>query len=195
MEFFTQLESYYSSISVNGHCTICGDMNARLRCKYASEMDIIGDYFFKGIQKDPELQANRNFLVQLCHSADLVLANTFHNQSMDKIVTYYEIGAKPMDAIQPNKFAQLNFILGGSDLLPKMRRMKSIRELTFVSHHFLLLSIMEEPFQLEKRASKRRAPRRILDYTALQQATIREQFVDCFKNHMFSCSIARNVDE
>ena len=35
----------------------------------------------------------------------------------------------------------------------------------------------------------------MLDYTALQQATIREQFVDRFKYNMISCSIARNIDE
>ena len=87
---------------------------------------------------------------------------------MDKIVTYYEVGAKPMDAIQPIKFAQLDFILCGSDLLPKVRRMESMRALAFASHNFLLLAVMERPFQLEKRASRRRAPRRILDYTALQ---------------------------
>ena len=43
------------------------DLNDRLRCRYASEDIIIGDFFFRDIQKSPELHANRNFIIQLYH--------------------------------------------------------------------------------------------------------------------------------
>ena len=51
MEFVTQLEAFYSSISVNGQKIILGDMNSRLRCKFANEDSIVGDYFFRGIHR------------------------------------------------------------------------------------------------------------------------------------------------
>ena len=70
-QFFNDLENFYINIRVNDEKIICGDMIARLWCRFADEGSIIGEHFFRGIQKMPEIQANRNFLVQLCHSLDL----------------------------------------------------------------------------------------------------------------------------
>ena len=35
--YFSQLEEFYASISVNGEKIMCGDYNARLRCRFAGE--------------------------------------------------------------------------------------------------------------------------------------------------------------
>ena len=94
---------------------------------------------FRGIQKMPELQANQNFLLQLCAATELALANTYFEHGADQLVTYYEIGATPMESIQDNKFAQLDFILCEALALADMAYIKSIRELAFASHHFILL--------------------------------------------------------
>ena len=97
-----------------------------------------GRAFFRGIQKMPEIQANRNFLAQLYHSLDLQIANTFFAQPADRLVTYFEIAASAMDEIKDNKFAQMDFIVCGSTCTTDMTDIYSMRHLAFASHHFLL---------------------------------------------------------
>ena len=195
MEFFTQLEAFYSSISVNGQKIILGDMNSRLRCKFANEDTIIGDYFFRGIQKMPEAQANRNFLAQFCHSTGLLLANTYFAMPSAALVTYYEIGATPMEEIRDNKYAQLDFILCETSAFVDIAFIKSIRELAFASHHFILLCEMTTPFQLEKCSRQQRSPIGKIDYTALQSMDIQQNFVEHFKQQMEASSFPRNINE
>ena len=65
--FFSKLGSYYESISVNGEKYVCGDFNSRLRMRFPNEENIIGEHFFQGILKMPEIDSNRNFLMQFAH--------------------------------------------------------------------------------------------------------------------------------
>ena len=130
-------------------------MNARLRYKFADEDAIMGEFFFRGVRKMPELQANRNFLAQFCHETELLLANTFFECMPEQLVTYYEIAASPMEEIADNRFAQLDYILCGQSCKAGMHNIKSMRHLALASHHFLLYCEMESGFKLEKKSKKK----------------------------------------
>ena len=148
--FFSQLEEFYMNTSVNGEKIICGDLNARLRCRYANEDSIIGEHFFRGIRKHPEVHANRNLVAQFCHTTNTLLANTFFDHDAEQLITYHEISAKPMDAIMDNKFAQLDYILCGQIGFSAIENIESRRELALASHHFILFCEMKESIQLEQ---------------------------------------------
>ena len=49
--FFTDLEVYYNSISVNGMKLLCGDFNPRLRYQFPGEEEIMGMHFFRVWQR------------------------------------------------------------------------------------------------------------------------------------------------
>ena len=48
---------------MNGEKIMCGDYNARLRCRFAGEDQIIGQYYFEGVKKMPDEESNRNMLI------------------------------------------------------------------------------------------------------------------------------------
>ena len=73
---------------------------------------------------------------------ELLLANTHFDHMDEQLVIYYKIKARPMDDIQPNLFAQLDYILCDAELFANMKDIFSMRKVALASHHFLLICQM-----------------------------------------------------
>ena len=131
----------------------------------------------------PELQSNRNFLTQFCHTHEMILANTHFAHCPEKLVTYYELWAKPMDDIQDNKFAQLDYIMCGVGCMNSIKNIESLRQLALGSHHFLLLCEMENGFQFPKDCKRKQLMKMLLDYSVLQNDDVQHNFLESFKRH------------
>jgi hypothetical protein len=77
---------------------LCGDMNARLHYRYEEETDVIGPFYTGRGQVFLELPQtpteNREALVELMHSHQLVASNTFFEKKRKHLVSYHEPGAE-----------------------------------------------------------------------------------------------------
>ena len=91
--FFSQLSQFHASISVNGPKFLFGDLNSRIHVRRAGEHEIIGPYVFGDPAAVCSITKNRSFLLEMCSSLQLCIANTFFNHAIENQVTYWGIGA------------------------------------------------------------------------------------------------------
>ena len=169
-------------------------MNARLRTRYPGENQIMGEFVFAQPGQPYNSKSNRALLTSFCHANDLFIANTGHSHADDELVTYYELAAQPMQPIAPNKFAQIDFIMCPLEWRNKIADVRSLREIPIGSHHFMLLCNFGQPIKLEKQKLIKNAQPR-LDYDALLDTTIANNFVSAFEITMNNMSDARNMNE
>ena len=125
-------------------------MNARLRKRVPGENQIMGPNVFEQIHQPCNAKSNRALLTAFCYINDLCIANTHYSHPDNELVTYYELAAKPMQAITPNKFAQIDFIMCPTGWRPNIADIRSFREIPFASHYFLLRCNFQQPIQLVK---------------------------------------------
>ena len=95
--FFSELDSFYASISCNGGVMIIGDLNARLYTRLPGEESYIGPYFFKNQFKECNSKMNRFLLIELCCKYDLQIANSYFSKTPEDTVTYFDIGYTAID--------------------------------------------------------------------------------------------------
>ena len=152
--FFQQLCGFWRSISVNGPRICFGDFNSRLYCKLAGEEDHIGQFYFQNRMATLRPDLNRFLLLEFCACASVQIANTFVDLPLDKIVTYRELASKPMDAITPATFAQLDLVLIETKWKHRVISIQSTREVALASHHFLLYCQLDVRLEKKKHIGK-----------------------------------------
>ena len=72
----------------------------------------MGDYDFSNINGDTEdASSNRALMIAFSEDMNLKIANTFFEQEMSKLATYYELAANPSTFVLASTHAQIEFIL------------------------------------------------------------------------------------
>ena len=117
-----------------------GDLNSRIHVRRAGEHEIIGPYVFGDPAAMYSITKNRTFLLEMCSSLQLCIANTFFNHAIENQVTYWGIGATPMAPISHRAFAQLDFCLIQQEWLSCIQDVYSDRSEALSSHHFLVVA-------------------------------------------------------
>ena len=76
--FFHNMSSWLTSRSRRGPLCVLGDFNAHLHRRFEAEPPFIGPFLFGNpdAQVNASSNSNRSFLVELCESNNLVVANT-----------------------------------------------------------------------------------------------------------------------
>ena len=112
MSFFQELHEVYSQHRDYGPTFICGDLNARIYRKCDHDNDSVGDYAFYDANRDTEdASSNRALMIALCEDLNLKIANTFFEQEMSTLATYYELAANLSMPVSASTHAQIDFIL------------------------------------------------------------------------------------
>ena len=107
-QFFDELDKAVADSRTYGMQLLTGDFTWRIHRKFGGEEAILGNNCFGNPHYQPETRSIRELLLQMCRSHELVVANTMCESSVEKLVTYYEIGHAPMDPTSPTAFAQLD---------------------------------------------------------------------------------------
>lgn len=178
--FYQDLSHFVGNLSVHGPKLVLGDMNARLQCRFPGEEDIMGPYIFESPATILNAESNRNHLVELCTTHDLMIANTLFNERPENMITCYNVGAKPMDPPTSNNFGQIDFVLVPRRSVDCVQRIYSDRTRALASHHFLVVAEV----RLGVPKMPRVAERRRLDEAALRQADVAKHFAQAFDEHM-----------
>lgn len=176
-QFFSNLASFYSSISVNGLKLIVGDLNSRLYTRYAGEEQIIGNHFFESTRSRISMNANRFLLTEMCTSCNLAVANSFFDVPVENQVTYFDIGQYAMADVDQKSFAQLDILLCPQDCINKINSCYSDRLVALSSHHFLVKASIN--MQLDRTTSSNEFTKHA--YGALCDPRIRDQVLSKFK--------------
>ena len=61
--------------------------------------DIVGPQWFAQRNTPVDPHGNRELLLELCQGLEAVLANAFHERPVEEVVTYFDLGASPMEPI------------------------------------------------------------------------------------------------
>ena len=116
--------------------------------------------------------------MEVCRKHDLVVTNTWSDLSDDQLVTYYDLSAKPTDAISSNKFAQLDLVLVTKEWACTVEDVTSIAGCTLQSHHFLVKSrvnvIIPKAAKRHKQASR--------NPTVMKDPEVQRKFATVFAN-------------
>ena len=75
--FFHNMSSWLTSRSRHGPLCVLGDFNARLHRRFETDPRFIALFVFGNPDAQVDANSNRSFLVELCESNNLAVANTF----------------------------------------------------------------------------------------------------------------------
>ena len=107
---FGELRRIYSSVSCYGSKVLLGDFNSRVNKRFPGEEDVLGQHCFGNPSYVQDPDTNRELLMETCAATGLCLANTFFENSPERLVTYHEFAQQPMGPINTSGFAQLDYI-------------------------------------------------------------------------------------
>ena len=141
--FYQHVAEAYSATSSHGPKLLFGDWNARLYRRMPGEEKVIGEHVFYNSSAAIPADANRNLLLELCASNDLVIANTFSEHQPDALVTCYNVGHHPMDQISWKSHSQIDFLLCPREWHVVCKDIRSYRSLALASHHFAIISSLD----------------------------------------------------
>ena len=117
-------------------------MNARLQRQLPGEDCYVGEHIFGNPQANLETGSNRELLLEFCASQELAVVNTFFQRPVDELVTYRRPGTPPLQTVDAQCFAQLDFVLASPANMHLFRDIRSDRTAALASHHFLLVASM-----------------------------------------------------
>ena len=150
---FDQLQEHTETLKRKGPFLVVGDFKARLHGKLHGEGDVLGPHMFgKGYHAIGE--------DEFCRSQELLVANTWYKQPPRRQVTYSAPGTQhlPPDNSNwdPDKFAQLNFILVPRRWRNACRNVFSQPRANLDSDHFPVVALMQYKLSARKRQPKPR---------------------------------------
>ena len=189
-DFFTDLVQIFAKGRSHGPTILLGDLNARLLQRYAGEEDVIGDFVYHNHISKWTPTSNRELLVELCTATDTCIANTFFDVAAESKVTYYDIGAHPMDTVLPGAFEQLDHVVLDPKWLPNIRCIWSDRGRVLQSHHFLNLIDLEVNIPKQKRVPR---PLRY-DWTSLRNSSTAKAYAEQFVENWDSGAHSESIE-
>eukprot|EP00959_Pyramimonas_sp_CCMP1952_P422471 8849885-Pyramimonas_sp.AAC.1 len=136
-DYYTDLAVFADKCRSHGPTIILGDFNARLLEQYAGEEDVIGEHVFRNPFSAWSPTSNRELLVELCHTLDACVANTYFKHADEHTVTYHDIGIEPSSAIVSGNFEQLDHIIVAKNWMRCIYDIWSSRDHHLQSHHFI----------------------------------------------------------
>jgi len=186
--FFDELLSCWKSPNLHSCTMVLGDFNAKLYHRLPGEEEVLGDYVFDSPFSRALPTSSRELLLEACMSMNAVVGNTFFQNSVDALVTYYSLGAKPMDDITPQGFSQIDFCLLDQQAL---KFVQDIR-ISLASRHFMVIVSMH--IQYEKTVQQ--APKVLKESLHMLSTSdeARKLYCDQFCDAMQS-AIYQNLDE
>ena len=123
----------------------------------------------------------------------MLLANTFFQHNAEELATYYEISATPIQDVQENKFAQLDYIVCPRNAIGSINNIGSNRYLPLFSHHFMVTCELKTPAILPKHCKSPTMPKR--DYSELENAMTSQNIIDHFIANTTDCNTMANVND
>ena len=174
--FFSDMHTFTNKVKAHGPTYTIGDFNSRFHEHFHLETDVVGPFAWGNPDASITATSNQHLLIEHCSSLDLVVANTFINRPVEKRVTYYDLAAKPMDAIAHNKFAELDHVLTEKRWQSSVTSVTSNRALALASHHFMLTIELE--LDIPKTQRKQRSL--FLDRADLQNPNTARHFTTEF---------------
>ena len=177
--FFNNLRDHFLSTSAHGVKAIFGDLNSRLVTSQPGEEQHFGPWCFGSANHLQVAGSNRSLLLELCVACNLAVANTFKENPVHKLVTYYEIGRNPFLPITPHDFAQLDLLLVPTSMLAKIRNVCSDMSAPLSSHHFLVEFTIDVDVDYLSQP-----PNKSVDLSLLRLPSIRRRFVQQFEGNM-----------
>ena len=179
--FYDQLSNVMLNTSTNGPKLIFGDLNARLGQARPGEQHIVGPHSF-GVEARHQVEMpNRDFLLELCRSHRLGIANTFCDVPVEKKVTYHEPSVPPLGPISPNSFTMLDLLLIPQDNLTDAQGVYSDRLATLASGHFPVTALLHVEV-LQRQPIRTQVIRR--DWTVLQNPDLRRAISQSISTNM-----------
>ena len=133
--FYDELEVALERTSANGPRFIFGDLNARIGQRRPNEGAVLGAHCFGREAVHKVEVPNRDLLYEFCLGLGLIIANTFLPGDDHARVTYFEVGARPLDAISPSTFAMLDLLLLPTRCAHRLISGQSDRYACLASHH------------------------------------------------------------
>ena len=128
-------------------CTIImGDMNAKLGTVHPGEEDYIGPYVFQSDIGGKDPNSNRELLVEVCMSHDIVAANTFFETSEERKISYRNLTTRPMENVSACKFSQIDHVLCSLQTCGMISDIWTDRSIALNSHHFVMMCSLSISF-------------------------------------------------
>ena len=118
VEFYVRLDEEYRACSSICGKLIAGDLNARLGHAELGEEDVIGQHTFGRRAVHQVELPNRELLLEFCVNAGVCVANTFFDAAPRNTVTFMEPDTCTIDAITPQKYNVLDFVLADTICFP-----------------------------------------------------------------------------
>ena len=140
----------------------------------------MGDYVFynaAGNTEDPS--SNRALLISLCEDLNLKIANTFFQQEMSNLATYYELASNLCMPVSSSTHAQIDFILCENRWLNQILDVWSDRSVALSSHHFILLGKLN--IEITKTVKKEKRAK--YDFSYLHTEINKRNFALSFSNY------------
>jgi hypothetical protein len=178
--FYDNFISFFRSQRTYGPTLSLGDYNARLHKALPGEEDVIGQGAFGNASALSDPRSNRELLVESCRALNTVVANTFCESLPEAQVTFYSVGAKPMDDIVPSKFAQLDHVLVSKPCANFVQECRSHRTAALQSRHFLVTVDV----QLEIEVKPRPPDETRWDLSHFKDTEVTSLFASRFANSM-----------
>ena len=82
---------------------------------------------------------NRDLLMELCVSNNLVVSNTFFDKPDEAKVTYRHLGTEPLEPVTEAKFTQIDHVLWPATQQHLVKDCWSDRTAAISSHHFVTI--------------------------------------------------------
>ena len=134
-QFFETLGTVCTRMSLHGPMCVAGNFNAKLYRRRCDD-HCMGPGVFSNPDSAVPQDCNRHFLVELCAHLGVAIANTLTDDSVEHLVTCYNVGSRPQDAVTWQSHLQIDSILLRTAWLPKIMKVHSNRDLVLASHHF-----------------------------------------------------------
>ena len=100
---------------------------------------MLGDYVFNAPFSKALPISNRELLLEVCMSMNAVVGNTFFQNSIDALVTYYSPGTKPKGEITNHGFSHIDFCLLDQQSFNFVHHIHSDRNISLASRHFIVI--------------------------------------------------------
>jgi len=144
-EFFDQLTKAWPVPNKHTTTIACGDFNARLYDREPGDEDVIGEFFFQSRWPRQRAYLNRDLLLETCQATSTAIANTYFEQSLENVVTYYGMEVDRTSPIGEG-FAQIDYCLADHSTIGKMTNIWADRTIILASRHFLLRMLLDVKF-------------------------------------------------
>ena len=192
MRYFQQMDEVYRKCAGCDFKFICGDLNARVGYQHEGEAEIVGGFGFgREVRSSPASAPNRDLLLELCGANCLSIAHTFIDAPLHEKVTFMEVGTTPYSVVTESAFNVLDMFLCNVIAMPRVRRLRSIREAALATDHFLVTCVFDCHLESKFRHSESLLlPHISFNAKAtqwrhcLQEKGVADTFVETFTQHL-----------